>query len=132
MPWSGITERAAQRIVADLVEAGYVETGRATAAATTTRCGADRPLRHPVEQPHSVGEVLAVLADLGTLFSTDPEDPSGAVEAVAVAGAVVALEVLQRVLGPLQRREITAREGARRDPRIEVPRVATRNALAQW
>lgn len=56
----GITERAAQRIVAELEEAGYL---------TRTRDGRrnryevhpDIPLRHPLERDHSVGEVLAVL-----------------------------------------------------------------------
>ena len=60
----GITERAAQAIIADLVAEGYV---------TRTRVGRrnhyeinkDRPLRHPVEQPHSVGELLQLVADLG-------------------------------------------------------------------
>lgn len=53
----GITERAAQAIIADLVGGGYV---------TRTRIGRrnhyeivpDRQLRHPVEQPHNVGELL--------------------------------------------------------------------------
>ncbi|MHB1555254.1 MAG: helix-turn-helix transcriptional regulator [Acidimicrobiales bacterium] len=59
----GITERAAQAIIADLVREGYV---------TRTRVGRrnhyeinpDRPLRHPVEQPHSIGEFLQVVAGL--------------------------------------------------------------------
>ena len=60
----GITERAAQAIIGDLVGEGYV---------TRTRVGRrnhyeinpDRPLRHPVEQPHSVGELLQLVAGLG-------------------------------------------------------------------
>ena len=59
----GITERAAQAIIADLASEGYV---------TRTRIGRrnhyeinpDRPLRHPVEQPHSIGEFLQVVAGL--------------------------------------------------------------------
>ncbi len=59
----GITERAAQSIIADLVREGYV---------TRTRVGRrnhyeinpDRPLRHPVEQPHSIGELLQLVAGL--------------------------------------------------------------------
>jgi len=59
----GITERAAQAIIADLVREGYV---------TRTRIGRrnhyeinrDRPLRHVVEQPHSIGELLELLAGL--------------------------------------------------------------------
>ncbi len=58
----GITERAAQRIVAELEEGGYL---------TRTREGRRNryeihpgaPLRHPLERDHSVGEVLAVLRD---------------------------------------------------------------------
>ena len=59
----GITERAAQRIVADLVDAGYVERSR-DGRRNRYRVRDDLPLRHPVEQPHRVGEVLAVLAEL--------------------------------------------------------------------
>lgn len=58
----GITERAAQRIVAELEAGGYL---------TRTRDGRrnryeihpDAPLRHPLERDHAVGEVLAVLRD---------------------------------------------------------------------
>ncbi len=58
----GITERAAQRIVADLVEAGYL---------TRTRDGrrnryevhAERPMRHPLEDTHGIGEILEALED---------------------------------------------------------------------
>ena len=58
----GITERAAQRIVAELEEEGYL---------TRTRDGRrnryeihpDVPLRHPLERDHDIGEVLAVLRD---------------------------------------------------------------------
>jgi predicted ArsR family transcriptional regulator len=56
----GVTERAAQRIVSDLVDAGYLERqkeGRRNAY----RVRADRPLRHPVEYGHDIGEILAVL-----------------------------------------------------------------------
>ena len=59
----GITERATQAIIADLVAGGYV---------TRTRVGRrnhyeihpDRPLRHPVEQPHRIGELLQLVAGL--------------------------------------------------------------------
>ena len=61
----GITERAAQAIIADLVGEGYV---------TRTRIGRrnhyeidpDRPPRHPVEQPHNIGELLQLVAGLDT------------------------------------------------------------------
>lgn len=56
----GITERAAQRIVADLTAAGYL---------TVTREGRRNryeldptlPLRHPLEREHQIGDILAVL-----------------------------------------------------------------------
>ena len=59
----GITERAAQRIVAELEEGGYL---------TRTRDGRrnryevhpDVPLRHPLERDHDIGEVLSVLRDV--------------------------------------------------------------------
>ena len=57
----GITERATQSIIADLVAEGYV---------TRTRVGRrnqyeihpDVPLRHPIEGGHSVGDLLVSLA----------------------------------------------------------------------
>lgn len=55
----GVTERAAQRIVSDLVDAGYLERQR-EGRRNTYRVRADRPLRHPVEHGHDIGEVLAV------------------------------------------------------------------------
>ncbi len=56
----GITERATQRIVADLVEAGYL---------TRTRVGRrnqyeihpELPLRHPVEQSREAGDLVRLL-----------------------------------------------------------------------
>lgn len=56
----GITERAAQRIVTDLVEAGYV---------TRTRVGRrnqyaldrTRRMRHPSQLDHEIGELLDLL-----------------------------------------------------------------------
>ena len=56
----GITERAAQLIVSDLEEGGYL---------TRTRVGRrnryqihrDLPLRHPIEQDHEVGDLLTAL-----------------------------------------------------------------------
>ena len=60
----GITERAAQRIVGDLVDAGYV---------TRTRVGRRNryeidpsvPLRHPLERTHGIGDLLAAVAERG-------------------------------------------------------------------
>lgn len=58
----GVTERAAQRIVGDLVEAGYLERLR-EGRRNSYRVRDDRPMRHPVERGHHVGEILAVLHD---------------------------------------------------------------------
>lgn len=58
----GVTERAAQRIVSDLVEAGYLDRLR-EGRRNYYRIRADRPLRHPVERGHHIGEILAVLHD---------------------------------------------------------------------
>jgi DNA-binding MarR family transcriptional regulator len=57
----GITERAAQRIVADLVEAGFVERER---EGRRNRYSVNRSLqmRHPAQFGHEVGELLDLLA----------------------------------------------------------------------
>jgi len=56
----GITERAAQRILHDLVVAGYVQREK-QGRRNTYRLALDRPLRHPVEARHTVGELVEVL-----------------------------------------------------------------------
>jgi predicted HTH transcriptional regulator len=59
----GITERAAQAIVADLVNEGYVtrtREGRRNHYAVNP----DAPLRHPLEHDHSIGELLVTLGRL--------------------------------------------------------------------
>jgi predicted transcriptional regulator of viral defense system len=53
----GITPRAALRIVGELVEAGYLDRVR-EGRRTHYTLRADLPLRHPVEQPHRVGDIL--------------------------------------------------------------------------
>lgn len=57
----GITERAAQSIVADLVDAGYVSRDR-VGRRNQYEIHAELPLRHPVENDHSIGELLVTLA----------------------------------------------------------------------
>ena len=57
----GITERAAQAIIADLVQEGYV-TRTKVGRRNYYEVNLDRPLRHSVEQPHSVGELLKLVA----------------------------------------------------------------------
>ena len=56
----GVTERAAQRIVSDLVDAGYLDRQR-EGRRNFYRVRADQPLRHPVEGGHYIGEILTVL-----------------------------------------------------------------------
>jgi DNA-binding MarR family transcriptional regulator len=56
----GITERAAQRIVADLVEAGYV-TRKRVGRRNHYTVNAERKMRHPSQLDHEVGELLDLL-----------------------------------------------------------------------
>jgi DNA-binding IclR family transcriptional regulator len=56
----GVTERAAQRIVADLVEAGYLQRAR-DGRRNRYQIRTELPLRHPVEHEHQIGEILALL-----------------------------------------------------------------------
>jgi DNA-binding Lrp family transcriptional regulator len=58
----GITERAAQRIVGDLVDGGYVARKR-VGRRNEYAVNAEVPLRHPLSRDHEIGEVLAVLRD---------------------------------------------------------------------
>ncbi len=61
----GITERAAQRILADLVEAGYLERtleGRRNRYALHP----ELPLRHPLEREHSVARMIDALRPTGS------------------------------------------------------------------
>jgi predicted transcriptional regulator len=56
----GITERAAQRIVADLVETGYVESER-VGRRNHYRINTDAAMRHPAQDGHEIGELLKIL-----------------------------------------------------------------------
>jgi DNA-binding MarR family transcriptional regulator len=74
----GITERAAQRIVNDLVDAGYVErerVGRRNRYVVNTR----RRMRHPEQLEHEIGELLEVLR-------SEPREPRAAEAASAQPG----------------------------------------------
>ena len=64
----GITERAVQRIVADLEEGGYLSRSRA-GRRNHYEMHLDRPLRHSVESHREVGEILNVLLR--------PDQPTG-------------------------------------------------------
>lgn len=56
----GITERSAQTIISDLVDAGYV-TRIKEGRRNRYEVHGDIPLRHPLEEDHTVGELLVTL-----------------------------------------------------------------------
>ena len=56
----GITERATQRILADLVGAGYVDRQREGRRNRYT-VNPDLRMRHPAQEGHDVGEMLDLL-----------------------------------------------------------------------
>jgi len=58
----GITERAAQRIVADLIESGYVESER-VGRRNRYRINPKVAMRHPAQDGHQVGELLRLLEE---------------------------------------------------------------------
>jgi predicted transcriptional regulator len=60
----GITERAAQGIVSDLVEAGYVTRTR-EGRRNTYEVISDGHFRHPLENEHEIGVLLAALGAVG-------------------------------------------------------------------
>lgn len=69
---TGITERAAQRIIADLVEAGYLErtrVGRRNQYVVRT----DLKMRHPLQHAYEIGELLDFLIER-TESPTAPDD----------------------------------------------------------
>jgi predicted ArsR family transcriptional regulator len=57
----GITERAAQRILADLVEAGYVQREREGRRNAYT-IDRERMMRHKAQIGHEIGDLLDLLA----------------------------------------------------------------------
>ena len=66
----GITERAAQRILTDLVEAGYVERTRIGRRNHYT-INRDRTMRHTAQLDHEIGSLLDLL-ELGTAIPRQP------------------------------------------------------------
>jgi predicted transcriptional regulator len=56
----GITERAAQRIVGDLVESGYVKRER-VGRRSHYMIDRTRKMRHPSQSGHEIGELLDLL-----------------------------------------------------------------------
>ena len=66
----GITERAAQTIIADLVAAGYIRRRR-EGRRNRYSIDPDGPMRHPLDHGHTVGELLAALGHLPARGSSD-------------------------------------------------------------
>lgn len=58
----GITERAAQRIVADLIEGGYLSTTK-VGRRNRYEVHADLPFRHPIESHSSIRALLELIAE---------------------------------------------------------------------
>lgn len=58
----GITERAVQRILGELEEAGAIVRTR-QGRRTHYEIREDLPLRHPIESRHSVGELLRLVGE---------------------------------------------------------------------
>ena len=58
----GITERAAQRIVTELEEAGYLERER-DGRRNIYRLNTGMPLRHPLDRDHRIGELLTTFGN---------------------------------------------------------------------
>lgn len=56
----GITERAAQRIVADLIEGGYLESSK-RGRRNEYRVNGSLPLRHPIEAKNQVAALLSLI-----------------------------------------------------------------------
>lgn len=57
----GITERAVQRIISDLEEAGFLERER-LGRRNRYRIRSNQSLRHPIESHHTVGELIALVS----------------------------------------------------------------------
>jgi len=56
----GITERAVQKIIADLTHEGYLEIDR-RGRCNSYRLNSALHLRHPIESGHTIGELLLLL-----------------------------------------------------------------------
>lgn len=58
----GITERAVQRIIADLEAGGVIEREK-IGRQNHYRILSDQPLRHPIESHRSIGDLLELLSN---------------------------------------------------------------------
>jgi DNA-binding MarR family transcriptional regulator len=69
----GITERAAQRIVSDLVEAGYIESTR-VGRRNHYSVNPETTMRHPAQHDRRIGDLLDLLKLDSTKLSTEADD----------------------------------------------------------
>ncbi len=60
----GITERAVQRIIAELLDVGAI-TRDSVGRRNHYELNKDLPMRHPLEMNHTVGELIKALAPVG-------------------------------------------------------------------
>ena len=61
----GITERAVQRIIADLEEDGFIERQK-IGRKNHYRILVERALRHPIEAHRTIGDLIALIANRGS------------------------------------------------------------------
>lgn len=76
----GVTERAIQIIVKDLADSGVL-TRQRVGRRNSYRIDPTRPLRHPLESDHTVGDLLATLltpAEMRSLQRTAGDGPAAA------------------------------------------------------
>lgn len=69
-----LTERAVQKLIADLVETGYIEKER-VGRRNRYRLILNRPLDHPVERHRRAGELLQPLLSLEPHFCDERTTP---------------------------------------------------------
>jgi DNA-binding transcriptional ArsR family regulator len=69
----GITERAVQRIVADLETAGYLERER-SGRRNRYKIHGEMPLRHPIEAHQNVSALLALMIDVESRIISSHSD----------------------------------------------------------
>jgi predicted ArsR family transcriptional regulator len=70
----GITERAAQRIVSDLIESGHIESKRVGRRNHYT-VNRGLTMRHPAQSHYEIGDLLDLLTLTGKPLD-QPQDPS--------------------------------------------------------
>lgn len=70
----GITERAAQRIVTELENAGYLTRAR-DGRRNRYSLNSEIPMRHPMDKAHRIGELVTLLTEQGEKQSVTTPAP---------------------------------------------------------